>query len=52
VGEDDAKNADIEHLFGDPLIFLTPVWRHTHHGCNCGTEGRPLDDLAAVEHEL
>jgi hypothetical protein len=52
MGENDAENADVEHLLGDPTIHLDPIGRDAHHGRYRRRQRRAIDDLAAVKHEL
>jgi hypothetical protein len=52
VRENNSKDADIEHLLGNPLIFLSAVGRHTDHRRDRWREAGPFDDLPSVEHKL
>src|SRR6266516_1055705 len=52
VGKNDSKDADVQHLLGNPLIHLAAVGRDSHHRRYLGSEGSARDDLAPVEHVL
>ena len=46
------KYADVENLFGYPLIHLAPVRRDSHHRGYLRCQGCAFDDLASIKHEL
>ena len=50
--KDNAKHADVEHLLGNPTIHLDAVGRNAHHRRHRRCQCAPIDELAAIEHEL